>query len=54
MKVKINYNAIGTWLEPYIGYVLKARKRGRRYEVQMDYGNYFPFVSIEKCLIDLQ
>ncbi len=35
----VNYNAIDTWLEPYIGRTLKIIKRGVRITwFEMDYG----------------
>ena len=38
-QAKINYNAIGTWLEPYIGHVFDVHKKfSKSATILMDYG----------------
>ena len=44
----VNYNSVGSWLEPYIGMTMKIIKKGvKRTWFEMDYGN-----KIEKCKVD--
>jgi len=40
MKAKVNYNAKGTWLEPYIGQEFEVLNESRYYiTIEFDYGN---------------
>lgn len=56
MKAKVNYNAVGTWLEPYIGHEFTFINETRQFiTIEFDYGNSgVRLRKLEKKYFDLK